>query len=305
MEPLPRELVVCAWCVVGLVVGSFLNVVIHRLPLEGESVLRPLRSRCPSCRRQLTAWENVPVLSWVFLRGRCRSCGWRIPLRYPLVELLTGFLWGLAGALAPSLEIGVIWAVVLSGLVVSSAVDLDRFEIPDQISIGGIVLAPLCSLLVPRLHEHTWIARELSGGDGVDRTGAALASLCGMAVGAGVLLAIGWLGRRVFRRDAMGLGDVKLLAAGGGFVGPTATLVALFLASLIASLFGAANLLRFFCLSRTRVRERRTAKPLSRSLAAARIAGRYLPFGPYLGIGIGIVLLGWKDVAELVKGLAF
>ncbi len=304
MEP-PRELILVGWCLVGLVVGSFLNVAIHRLPLEGESVLRPLRSRCPSCRHVLSAWENVPILSWIWLRGRCRACNWPIPLRYPLVELLSAGLWLLAGALAPSPDLALVWAVVLSGLLVSSAVDLDRFEIPDQISIGGIVLAPLCSFLVPHLHELTWIARELSGGAQVDRTGAALGSLAGIAVGGGALIGIGWIGRRIFRREAMGLGDVKRLAAGGGFVGPGGACLALFVASLVASLVGAANLARFFCLSRARVRARRTAKPLRRSLASARIAGRYLPFGPYLGIGIGIALLAWKDVARLVKELAF
>lgn len=309
MEPLPRELVIVAWGAFGLVVGSFLNVVVHRLPLEGESVWYPLRSRCPSCRRELTALENIPVLSWLALRGRCRTCRWPIPVRYPLVELTNGALWALAGALAlrseQGLELALIHAVVLSGLVVASAVDFDRFEIPDEVSIGGMVLAPLCSFLVPALHQDTWVARRFSEGIGVDRVGAGLGSLAGIAVGGGSLLFIGWLGKKLFRRDAMGLGDVKLLAAGGGFAGPGAALLALFLGSLVASVVGAANLLRFFCLSRARVRARRTAKPLGRSLASARIAGRYLPFGPYLGIGIGIVLLAWKDVARLVNELVF
>ena len=305
MDPLPREFVIAAWGAFGLVVGSFLNVAIHRLPLEGESVFWPLRSRCPNCRRELGALENIPLLSWLVLRGRCRTCRWPIPLRYPLVELLNAGLWALTGALEPRLEVALIQAVVLSGLVVASAVDFDRFEIPDEVSIGGMVLAPVCSFLVPALHAHTWVARKLSNGAEPDRVAAAIASLAGIAVGAGALLAIGWLGKKLFRRDAMGLGDVKLLAAGGGFAGPGAALLALFVGSLVASVAGAANLLRFFCLSRARVRARRTSKPLWRSLASARIAGRYLPFGPYLGIGIGIVLLAWKDVAQLVSELAF
>lgn len=300
---------IVAWGAFGLVVGSFLNVVVHRLPLEGESVLHPMRSRCPHCRRELTALENIPVLSWLALRGRCRTCRWPIPVRYPLVELTNGALWALAGALAlrseQGLELALIHAVVLSGLVVASAVDFDRFEIPDEVSIGGMILAPVCSFLVPALHQDTWVARRFSEGIGVDRIGATLGSLAGIAVGGGSLLFIGWLGKKLFRRDAMGLGDVKLLAAGGGFAGPGAALLALFLGSLVASIVGAANLLRFFCLSRARVRARRTAKPLGRSLASARIAGRYLPFGPYLGIGIGIVLLAWKDVARLVNELVF
>jgi leader peptidase (prepilin peptidase)/N-methyltransferase len=309
LEPLPREFVVVAFGAFGLVVGSFLNVVVHRLPLEGESVWHPLRSRCPSCRRQLSALENVPVVSWLVLRGRCRTCRWPIPLRYPLVELANGLLWALAAGFAlragQGLELALIHAVVLSGLVVASAVDFDRFEIPDEVSIGGMVLAPLVTLAFPQLHRDTWVARELSLGPELDRIGAVMGSLAGIAVGGGVLLAIGWLGKRLFGRDAMGMGDVKLLAAGGGFAGPGAALLALFLGSLVASLAGAANLARYFWLSRARVRARGTAKPLRRSLASARIAGRYLPFGPYLGIGIGIVLLAWKDVARLVNELVF
>lgn len=305
METLPREVVLTVWGLFGLLVGSFLNVAIHRLPLEDERVWRPLRSRCPACKRELTALDNVPVLSWLALRGRCRTCRWPIPARYPLVELVNAGLWVLVGALAPSLPLGVVWAVVLSALVVASAVDFDRFEIPDEISIGGMVLAPLVSLALPELHASTWIARELSDGPAVDRLGALLGSLAGLVVGGGALIAIGALGKLVFKRDAMGFGDVKLLAAGGGFVGPGAALLALFLGSLIASAAGAANVGRFLWLSRARARRRGVAKPFGRSLASARIAGRYLPFGPYLGIGIGIVLIAWKDVHELVNELLF
>jgi leader peptidase (prepilin peptidase)/N-methyltransferase len=302
---LSPELRIAVWALFGLVIGSFLNVCIHRLPLEGETVTRPRRSRCPACRRELTAWENIPVVSWLALRGRCRTCGWRIPLRYPLVELLNGVLWGLAGYLAPSIPIGIVQAVALSGLVVSSAVDFERFEIPDQISIGGMVLAPIVSFLLPELHDTTWVARELSGGGAVDRLGALLGSVSGLAVGGGSLLLIGALGKRAFGREAMGLGDVKLLAAGGGLVGPGGALMALFLGSVVASLVGAVNLVRFYCLSRSRVRARGTRKPRRRSLASARIAGRYLPFGPYLGLGIGIVLLDWQGVHRLVQELVF
>src|SRR5262249_18960849 len=99
LEPLPREFVVAAWGAFGLVVGSCLNVAIHRLPREGESVFWPLRSRCPNCRHELGALENIPVVSWLVLRGRCKACRWPIPLRYPLVELLNAALWALTGAL--------------------------------------------------------------------------------------------------------------------------------------------------------------------------------------------------------------
>jgi leader peptidase (prepilin peptidase) / N-methyltransferase len=111
---------------------------------------------------------------------------------------------------------------------------------------------------------------------------------------------VGKLGSAIYGRDAMGFGDVKLLAAAGGFIGPGGALIALFVGSFAASLAGLGNMVRFFVLTRQRARSRGVHKPLKRSLQVARIAGRYLPFGPYLGLGIGVVLLAWKNVSELL-----
>ncbi len=295
------------WFVIGLLVGSFLNVAIHRLPLEGESVNRPRRSRCPNCRTELTWKDNVPVLSWVVLRGRCRTCSWGIPWRYPFVELLTASLWGfLAWRSGPEAwPLVAVQSLVFAGLIVATFVDFDCFEIPDEVSIGGMIVAPILSLLVPSLHSQTRLALELSDGGSVDRVGALLGSLAGLVVGGGVLWGIGWLGTKIFRRDAMGFGDVKLLAAGGGFVGPGGALLALFLGTCVASVAGLLNMVRFLCLSRARARSRGSRKPLRKAVRVARIAGRYLPFGPYLGIGIGIVLVAWNHVMELWNELLF
>lgn len=306
MTPELELVITIAIGVAGLMVGSFLNVAIHRLPLEGETVSKPRRSRCPQCRATLTWRENVPVLSWLLQLGRCRHCGWRIPVRYPAVELANTGLWLLAvhriGLDQPGLLLLV--AVVLSGLLVATAVDFACFEIPDEVSIGGMILAPIASFALPVLHDSTWLARWLtddpSAAAPVDRTGALLASFAGLGVGGGVLLAIGWIGTRIYKRDAMGFGDVKLLAAGGGFVGPGGALVAMMIGSVLASVVGLVGMLRFYCISRTRARRRGNPRPASRSLQVARIAGRYIPFGPYLGMGIGIVLLYWKDVVELL-----
>ena len=305
MDP-SREVVVLAAGLFGLAVGSFLNVAIHRFPIEGQSLSRPRRSYCPACKHDLAWSDNVPVFSWLFLRGRCRYCRARISARYPLVELLTAFLWVLAASRIGDgeLDLLLVQVVVLSGLVVSTFVDFDRYEIPDQVSIGGIVLAPVASFLVPELHRSTWIAGWFSAGSEVDRTGAALASLAGIAVGGGVIWTIGWVGERIFRKEAMGFGDVKLLAAGGGFVGPGGALLALLLAAFAASIVGLANMVRFACLVRSRARRRGTEKRLGHVLRTARVCGRYLPFGPYLGIGIGIVLLDWNDVLRLWKELS-
>jgi prepilin signal peptidase PulO-like enzyme (type II secretory pathway) len=122
-----------------------------------------------------------------------------------------------------------------------------------------------------------------------------------MATGGGILLIVGWVGSRLYGRDAMGLGDVKLLTAGGGFLGPGGVLWAMMIASLVASVVGILNLTRFFVLLRARVRSRSRRVGWGHSFQVARVAGRYVPFGPYLALGIGIVLLYWKDVAGLLR----
>lgn len=303
-DALPHAVLWGFWAVVGLFIGSFLNVAIHRLPLEHETVNKPARSRCPSCKTTLTWQENVPLVSWLAQRGRCRTCGWRIPWRYPLVELLTAALWFVVArhTLPHAIALCATYSLVLSALVVATFVDFDCFEIPDEISIGGMCIAPVASCFVPALHDATWIAERISGPGAahVTRIGALTGCVAGMAVGGGLLWLVGWVGSRVYGRDAMGFGDVKLLAAGGGFIGPGGALAALMIASLVASLAGIANMLRFYVLVRARARSRRTHKSVRRALHTARVAGRYLPFGPYLALGIGIVLLYWNDVIALL-----
>lgn len=305
LADLPVAVVLAWWTLTGLFVGSFLNVCIHRLPLEGESVNKPRRSRCPSCKTTLTWKENVPLLSWLALGGRCRTCKWRIPWRYPLVELVNALLWLYVGwrTLPDDLALCVVQCVVLSGLLVATCVDFDCFEIPDEVSIGGMVLAPFVSFALPRIHDGTRLAQILSETNGphVTRFGALSACLVGMALGGGILWLIGWVGGRVYGRDAMGFGDVKLLAAGGGFIGPGGVVLALMVAALTASLAGLGNMVRFLCLVRARARSRGTSREFGRAFRVARVAGRYLPFGPYLALGIGIALLGWKDVTELFR----
>ena len=129
-------LIVFWWTAVGLFVGSFLNVAIHRLPLEGETVAHPKRSRCPKCRHELSWRENVPVISWLVQLGKCRHCAEPISLRYPLVEILTATLWYLAlrsvGPLEQPVDFGQlalsgVRVIVLSGLIVATFVDFDYF----------------------------------------------------------------------------------------------------------------------------------------------------------------------------------
>jgi len=282
--------------VFGLFVGSFLCVAVHRYPIPDQTPSRPRRSLCPECGHVLAWWENIPVISWLALRRRCRACRVVIPARYPLVEISTAFAWWVTAHMTPHDEplLLVVHLLVVSGLLTAAFVDLDCFEIPDTVSIGGMVLAPIAAVAVPELHSHTWLARWISDGVEVTRGGAGAAALAGMAAGGGVLLIVGRLGSRAFGQDAMGLGDVKLLAAGGGFVGPGGVLVALFLASVTASVVGIGNLLRFFCLVRQRDRSRGRERGAGRAWRTARVAGQYLPFGPHLALGVALALLFWE-----------
>ena len=284
------------WTLMGLFVGSFLNVCIHRLPLEGASVWRPLRSHCPKCNRQLTWSENVPVLSWALQRGRCRGCGTTIQWRYPLDELLgAGACW-VAWALLPpggSFAILAVHTVVLSGLIVATFVDFDRWEIPDEVSIGGMWAALIVSALLPELHAAGPIARRFTDGAQIDWIASLMECGAGMALWAGILYS-------AYRTDAMGFGDVKLMAAGGGFIGSGGIAAALLIAVVAGSIVGVLNILRFYCVVRRRQRTRpQHGRGVRDAIRTARVCGRYLPFGPYLALGIGIVLLDWKDVMTL------
>ena len=282
--------------VFGLFVGSFLCVAVHRYPIPDQTPSHPRRSSCPECGHVLAWWENIPVISWLILRRRCRACEVVIAARYPVMELSTALAWWVTATVTPAGEhlLLCIHLVCVSALLTAAFVDLDCFEIPDSISIGGILLAPVAAFAAPELHAHTWITQWISGGVEVTRGASFASAFVGMAAGGGVLFLVGRLGARAFGQDAMGLGDVKLLAAGGGFVGPGGVLVALLLASLTASIIGVGNLLRFFCLVRGRDRSRGRERGAAQAWRTARVAGQYLPFGPHLALGVALVLLFWE-----------
>ena len=215
----------CYSTVLGLLVGSYLNVVIYRLPL-GISTVLP-RSRCPACGAAIRAWDNVPVLSYLWLRGRCRACGAPISVRYPLIEGTTGLLF-----LGAFLHFGIAWAAVAGALfcalmVALAMIDLDHMILPDVLTWPGIAAG---ILLQPVLH---W-AWPAAAGPWRAMAGGAL----GAAVGAGILLAV-WGGWYLLRHEeGMGLGDVKMLAAIGAFLGWPGVLVALFCGALSGAAAG-------------------------------------------------------------------
>ena len=210
--------------VLGLIVGSYLNVLIYRLPL-GISTVFP-RSRCPHCGTAIRAYDNVPVLSFLLLRGRCRQCGARISWRYPAVEAATAVLF-----LACFLRFGIslqapVAALFCALMLALTMIDYDHMILPDKLTWPGIALGILLQPFVgwTRLWPGPW--------------GAVAGAVLGAALGAGILLAV-WIAWYLWRHEeGMGLGDVKMLAAIGAFLGWKGVLVALFLGALSGAVVG-------------------------------------------------------------------
>ena len=179
-------LLVAASFLIGSVFGSFLNVCVYRIP-RGISMLIPARSYCPSCKAQIPWRHNVPILSWLRLRGRCAECGAPISIRYPLIELSAGLLFSLGAWLLPFPLYISAW-IFTAFLIVATFVDLEFFIIPDSVSIGGLLAGLVCSLLFPPLHQTTSVLQSLA------------ASILGACVGAAILFLISELGKLAFGR---------------------------------------------------------------------------------------------------------
>lgn len=245
---------------VGLAIGSFLNVCIHRIPRE-QSVVWP-GSRCPTCAVPIAWYDNLPLLSWLRLGGRCRACHATISVRYPLIELLTAGLAALSVA-----RFGVTpWAAVafafVCALVVVSVIDLDHGIIPDVISLPGILVGLAVSALVP-------------GGVGL------WDAFAGAVLGGGLLWAVAAGYQRAAGIEGLGLGDVKLLAMIGAFLGWQSLPAVLLVASITGSLGGLA----LIASRRGRTRARRVLRALGPGALARHLRRTPLPFGPFLALG--------------------
>ncbi len=202
--------------VFGLCWGSFLNVVIHRLPL-GESVIKP-RSRCPGCRKLIPWYRNIPVLSWIALRAKCRDCGIRIPVRYPAVELLTAGLFLATAIHFPQPAAWIFQFYFLASLVACTFIDIDHWILPDKITLPGIVVGFIGSLVIPAMGP--------------------LDSLAGILIGGGILYLVAWAYKTLAKKDGLGGGDIKFLAMIGAFLGAKGALSALVLSSFLGSFLG-------------------------------------------------------------------
>ena len=242
--------------ILGSIVGSFLNVCIVRMPKE-ESVVRP-RSHCVHCKKTILWHDNVPLLSFFLLKGRCRFCKAKISWRYVLVELLTalsflGFYlyFGLAPILWPYL-------VMLSGFIIATFVDIEHRIIPDEVTIGGMGVGFVFSLLVPQLHQTD---QHLVAG---------LRSLLGILVGGGAIYLMGLLGDFIFKKESMGGGDVKFMAMVGAFLGWKLAVLAFFIAPFFGAIIGI--------------------------IVKIRTKESLIPYGPFLVIGSLIALFFSKEI---------
>lgn len=248
----------------GASLGSFLNVCIGRWP-AGLSVVRP-RSRCPQCEHAIAWYDNIPLLSWMLLRGKCRHCRWPISVQYPLVELAVGALWVASvwhfGLGFTALRLGVT-ATILLGVVMT---DLQQYVIPDGFTVSGFLFAVLTPLVAAMLGDAGPFAGPWD-------------AVLGACVGAGLIAIVAWLGEVALGKEAMGQGDVTLMAMLGAMVGPVGSFLTVFVAAGLGSVAFLAIVAPIGAL-RARARGEPFALPL-------------VPFGVFLApAGLVVLLFG-------------
>jgi leader peptidase (prepilin peptidase)/N-methyltransferase len=269
--------------VFGAIIGSFLNVVIHRLPHE-ESIVFP-NSRCPSCEAVIAFYDNVPVLSYVLLGGRCRGCKQRISPRYPAVELLTALLFIAVAwhdGITPALPFDLVFVSALVALVF---IDAEHMILPNAITYPGIAFAVIARLALPYLmgQPHFEDLPSLMAGvlNGMPLWAASLGgAVLGALIGGGSLWLMGWTWEKLRGIEAMGLGDVKMMFMVGAYLGWRLTIVTIFLSVLSGSVIGVLLMMR----------------------QGKKDMQMLLPFGVFLGIGSIIALLIGPHIVQWYAG---
>ena len=259
----------------GLIIGSFLNVCILRIP-AGLSVVRP-SSRCPKCHAEIKAYDNIPVLSWLVLGGKCRGCKTKISPMYPAVEFLTGVLFVVCYLLFGESLAMVKWSLLSALLVVLTATDIRERILPDVVNLSGFVIGILFSFfMVPTDGASLWLSNLMFEFPPPRAVLSVVDALMGAAVGAGLLWIVGEGYFKLRGKEGMGLGDVKMMGMVGAFFGVKRTLLTVLFGSLLGSVIGIVI------------------------IAVSRKGRDYeLPFGAFLGLGallviyFGTPLLNW------------
>lgn len=272
--------------VFGAVVGSFLNVCIYRIP-EGRSVVHP-GSIC-SCGKPIAWFDNIPIFSWVLLRGRARCCGEKFSIRYALIELLTGVLFYFSWIIHPPV-VAIIGFLFIAFLICATFIDFDHMIIPDRFSIGGMVLGVLISVFFPTLHG-------LEGDLLISTIQSGLTSITGALIGAGLVYWISVLGEIAFRKPAMGEGDVKFVGFIGAFCGWQGAVFSMFGGAFIGSVVLLPILLVQRFLNRGD-REDRETEDSDNEDEEPMALGSHVPFGPMLAVGGLVYFLGFSKYVD-------
>jgi leader peptidase (prepilin peptidase)/N-methyltransferase len=272
--------------ILGACIGSFLNVVIHRVP-AGKSIVRP-GSTC-GCGAPIAWHDNIPVLSWLILRGRARCCGRPFSARYPFVELLTGALF-LACWLRMPPAVAVCGWVFLSSLICGTFIDLDHMIIPDAFTIGLAIEGLLVSALVPLLHGYH------SDYYTVDSLRSFSAGLVGLVAGSGVVLWIALIAEAVLKKEAMGFGDVKFVGAIGAFCGWHGAMFSIFGGAAVGTAWIVLSMAWQKISGKASAGAPRGETP--EGAPADLGLGVHVPFGPMLAVAGALYFLflrGWVD----------
>ena len=239
----------------GAIMGSFLNVCIYRIPLEG-SILRP-GSSCPNCSSKIGFYDNIPILSYLILKGKCRSCGQAISLRYPLVELLTAGFTTAVGTVFGMTPLGGVYIVFIYILIVITVIDLDHMIIPDRL-VGLGLITGIAAIFVGAI--------EIGWKD----------AFMGSFFYGGFLYLAGMLGKQIFKKEAMGMGDVKLGVMMGLLLGWKMSVMSLYLSFLVASIVG-----------------------LTAIITGQLSKGDRIPFGPFLAMGTVLAIFFGQAILEI------
>jgi leader peptidase (prepilin peptidase) / N-methyltransferase len=276
---LPTQMIAVFVFLFGLIIGSFLNVCISRLP-TGKSVVRP-RSRCPLCGKQIKPYDNIPVLSYFFLAGKCRNCKARISPVYPAVELLTGLLFFACYLAFGNSLLAVKWAAFSAILVVLIFTDWRERILPDVVNFTGLGIALALSFFVrPDDGTAAWLANRMFDFPPPTPVISFADALIGAAVGGGVLWLVGEAYFRLRGREGMGFGDVKMMLMAGAFLGLRRTVLTILAGSLLGAILGAIFIL------------------------ASRKKSTYeLPFGTFLGAAALLVVFFGTPVVTWYQSL--